>query len=107
MMKAKTLMIALALALPHVAVAKTAGGDPIYQQRVQEQYCAKLREGPAAYTQFVHAKRIVHGYTYSDFASVQGEPARIDCKIVEQRMSAANVPAKDATKMAGKASDAR
>ena len=106
-MKAKALTIALALVLSPVAVAQTAGGEPTYRQRVQEQYCAKLRESPEAYVQFVHAKRIVHGYTYSDFASIGGEPAKIDCKVVEERMNAARAPSKAETKMAGKAGDTR
>ena len=106
-MKAKSLMLAIALALPAAAIAQTGpSGDPTYHQRVQEQYCAKLRESPEAFVQFVQAKRMMHGYTYSDFAVIKGEPPRIDCKAVEQ-LSAAKSPAKDATKIAEKADERR
>ena len=108
-MKAKSLMFVLALTLPAAAIAQTGpSGDPTYHERVQEQYCAKLRESPQAYAQFVHAKRFIHGYTYSDFAALNSiEPAKIDCRDVERRADAAKGPAKEATKMAGKAREAR
>ena len=108
-MKTQTLMFAIALAVPAAAVAQAIPSrDPAYRQVVEAQYCAKLREGPAAYAQFVNAKRMIHGYTYSDFAALNDSDAvKVDCKTVEARMNAAKAITKDATKVAEKASDGR
>jgi len=61
-----------------------------------------------SYAQFVNAKRMIHGYTYSDFAALNdGDAVKVDCKTVEARMNAAKAIMKDATKVAEKASDGR
>ena len=103
-MATKSLMFAIALAVPAVAVAQTnASRELTFRENVQARYCEKLREGPEAYAQFVHAMRIVHGYTYTDFASfAPGDTVKVDCKQVMQRVQEASAPSKTANKVAEK-----
>ena len=108
-MTTKSLMFAIALALPAVAVAQTnASRELTFQENVQARYCEKLRAGPKEYAQFVHAMRIVHGYTYTDFAPAStGDAVKVDCKQVMQRVQEASAPSKTANKVAEKQAETR
>lgn len=110
-MKANVLMIALALALPATAAAQSAAAparEPTYQESVNERYCAKLRESPQAYVQFIRAKRTVHNYTHTDYAPRNpGDPVRADCKLPAARVNDAAAPAEAPTKMAEKPASPR
>ena len=83
-------LLAAALALvPAAALAQqpAATGDG-FHARLHERYCAKLRESPEAYVQFVRRLQTVHGYTYADFAPEhQGAAVKADCKVSPARVA--------------------
>ena len=76
-MNARILTCLIALSAP---VAALAAPEPGFTEKVKSRYCEKLREGPNEFAQFVRANRLVHGYTYSDFAGTsQQERPTYDC----------------------------
>ena len=88
----KTLLIAVALAVPAVALAQAPAAtrdEAGFHARLYERYCEKLRESPEAYVQFVRRMQPVHGLTYADFAPQEpGAPVRADCRVAPERMAA-------------------
>ena len=88
----KTLLIAVALALPVAALAQTPNtsrDERGYRERLYERYCEKLRESPEAYVQFVRRLKPVHGFTYTDFARFEpGDPVVADCRASPERVAA-------------------
>jgi len=90
----KTVVLAIAAALPLAAVAAVAASDAAsepsgFHARLYQRYCDKLREGPEAYVQFVRRLQPVHGLTYSDFAPERrGDPVVADCRVVPERAAA-------------------
>jgi hypothetical protein len=91
----KAILLAAALCGPLAALAgpdtAQARDEPGFQARLYERYCAKLREGPQAYGQFVNRMRTVHGYAANDFATVEGNaPVRAACREEQQRLASAS-----------------
>jgi hypothetical protein len=89
----KTLVMAIAIALPATAVADrpAATGESGFHARLFERYCDKLRESPEAYVQFVRRMQTVHGLTYADFAPDRPDaPVRADCHAAPERVAAVN-----------------
>ena len=88
----KTLIVAAALLVPAAALAQNTAAprdEPSFHARLYERYCDKLREGPAAYIQFVNRMKPVHGLTHTDFApEYPGDPVKADCKVAPERMAA-------------------
>jgi len=88
----KTLLIAVALALPAAALAQTANtsrDERTFRERLYERYCERLRESPEAYVQFVRRLQPVYGYTYSDFAPPEpGAPVVAECRASRERVAA-------------------
>lgn len=87
----KTLLIAVALAVPAAALAQapTPSGEATFRERLYERYCEKLRESPQAYVLFVRRLMPVHGFTYSDFARLEpGAPVLADCRVSPERVAA-------------------
>ncbi len=88
----KALVLVLALALPAAAAAQSATpalAERGFHERLYERYCAKLRESPEAYVQFVKRLRPIHGYTFEEFAPAQpGDPVRADCRASRERVAA-------------------
>jgi hypothetical protein len=88
----KAIVIAIAATLPLAALAQQAAparAEAGFQQRVHQRYCAKLRESPEAYVQFVRRLQTVHGYTYSDFApEYRGARVVADCGVSQERVAA-------------------
>ena len=88
----KTLLIAAALLVPAAALAQNTAApreEANFHTRLYERYCAKLREGPVEYIQFVNRLKPVHGYTHTDFAPQNpGDPVKADCKVEPERVAA-------------------
>ncbi len=91
----KAILFAAALCTPFAALAgpdaAQARDEPGFHARLYERYCAKLREGPQAYGQFVNRMRTVHGYGANDFASVGGNaPVIAACREDQQKLASAS-----------------
>lgn len=87
----RTSLATILLALPLAALAQSgAAPERGYHERLYERYCEKLREGPEAYAQFVKRLRVVHGYTFEDFAPREpGAAVVADCRVDRDRVAKA------------------
>lgn len=82
-------LVAMPLAVHAQQKASSAPEGRGFHQRVYERYCAKLREGPQEYVQFVHRMKTVHGYNVNDFApEYRGARVLADCGVSPERVAA-------------------
>jgi len=90
-MTMKRFLAALLVAAPFAAPAQPGSAPgPGYHERLYERYCEKLRESPEAYVQFVKRMRVLHGYTFEDFAPREpGAEVVANCRLAAERVAKA------------------
>ena len=85
----KALVLALAALVPLAASAQQgapSGTERGHQARLYDRYCAKAREGPEAYVQFVRRMYTVTGFTINDFVPERrGDRVVADCGLSPER----------------------
>jgi hypothetical protein len=87
----KAILLALAFAAPLAVAAEppASKNEAGFHARLYERYCAKLRQSPEAYVNFVKRMQPIYGYTFEEFAPpTRGAPVRADCGVSPERVAA-------------------